>query len=393
MDPVIIPGTGFRRKRNVRALDDLESRIGVVTNHVVLDQYIVFTTDLDKIFSYKTTYPFLDPFQPDPIELTTFYPDSPQTPFQIRDIQGSFRSFAVFTKSGSLLIGSCDLLDVFHLPANTSLLPSPNVISSLQSQSVISLTFGDHHFLALRSNGTIASYGTECQSCGALGLGHHATAKLRGLRDVTGFSRDTKLKPGEGRTVWFEPMMAIWLEHMIAKSRQQEAAERGTMVATGHDMACDAVADYFEREGSRWEEGVTGEEELGAYFVLKVSAAGWHSAALVLVDEEKVELAQKKHLVESPRLPHGAKPSPSAFPRERGGLFAWLMAILVYSIRWFLGLTAQDLGTPPSKPKPRARDLIGNPDFEMLFTWTRDPFPRLRMADGEIMPGAVDVVE
>lgn len=403
VDPVIIPGTGFRRKRNARALDNLESRIGVVTNHVVLERYIVFTTDLDKIFSYETACPSLNLSQPDPVELTTFYPDSPHYPFQIRDIQGSYRSFALFTKSGSVLTASCDMLDSFHLPANTAPLPFPNTIPSLQGQSVISLAFGDHHFHALRSNGTISSYGTECQRCGALGLGNHAAAKLRGVRDVGGFSRDTRLKLGEGRTVWFEPMMAIWLEHMMYKSRREEAADRGIMVDTGHERACDAVGDYFESQGRKWEEGVTGEGELGAYFVLKVSAAGWHSAALVLVDEEKVKLARKKHLV-SAALPR-SEPTSAASSMERSDAprvleqsswenwFAWLVITFIYVLRWFLGLTARDAARQQSRLQPTEHDPITKLDDEVQYTWSQDQFPRLRMADGEVMPGAIDVVE
>ena len=403
MDPIIIPGTGFRRKRNTRALDNLESRIGVVTNYIVLERYIVFITDLDKIFSHQTIYSSLDPSQPDPVELTTFYPDSAQSLFQVRDIQGSFRSFALFTKSGSVLTASCDLLEIFHLPANSTPLPFPNTIPSLQGQSVISLAFGDHHFHALRINGTISSYGTECQGRGALGLGSHTTAKLRGLLEAGGFSRDTRLKPGEGRTVWFEPMMATWLEHMIEKSHGEEALDRGTMVANGHERACDAVGDYFESEGRKWEEGVTGEGELGAYFVLKVSAAGWHSAALVLVNEDKVKLARKKHLVSpgSPLVePASAAPSPERRDTAQvlgwsawGYWFAWLGTTFICPLRWFLGLTARDAATQRSRLPPTERDPTTKLDDEVQYTWTQDPFPRLRMADGEVMPGAIDVME
>lgn len=35
---------------------------------------------------------------------------------------------------------------------------------------------------------------------------------------------------------------------------------------------------------------------MGAYFVLKVAAAGWHSAALVLVDEDKAERVRQQYV-------------------------------------------------------------------------------------------------
>ena len=50
------------------------------------------------------------------------------------------------------------------------------------------------------------------------------------------------------------------------------------------------VSEWFEQEGRAWDQD-RGEDGLGAYFALRVSAAGWHSGALVLVNEE---LAQKE---------------------------------------------------------------------------------------------------
>ena len=48
---VTIPGTGYRRPRNSRSgSPTLESRIGEVLHHIVLEGYLVFTTDLNKVF-------------------------------------------------------------------------------------------------------------------------------------------------------------------------------------------------------------------------------------------------------------------------------------------------------------------------------------------------------
>lgn len=408
IEPIIIPGTSYRRNRTDRALQSLASQIGVVTNHIVLEGYIVFTTDHDKIFSYQTTYPIVDFPQPEPVELTTFYPDSPSS-FRIRDLQGAWRSFALFTTSGSVLTASCALLDIFHLPPDArGPLPHPKAISGLQGQSIISLAFGDHHFHALHNTGTITSYGTELQGCGALGLGCQNAGKLRGVRSVHGFSRrDRKLKEGESRTVWFDPMMHTWLQDMSKKGREDEATERARMLNAGHDGACNAFADYFEQEGRKWEDGLTAEGELGAYFVLKVSAAGWHSAALVLVDETKAESARQKHLV----VPPASLPPPNneAVQPDVQGL-AWLYTLLVHAVRWFLGLTARDAkaagiiqerrrragGPTDRRSEDRsggADDISDETEAQPAYTWAQDPFPRLRMADGEAMPGEIDITE
>lgn len=66
-------------------------------------------------------------------------------------------------------------------------------------------------------------------------------------------------------------------------------------------VAINAIGDWFEAEGRKWEDriAIPNREEnsdLGAYFALKVAAAGWHSAALVLVDEEKAEQARQSHI-------------------------------------------------------------------------------------------------
>lgn len=407
VEQVIIPGTGYRRNRSDRAPEALASRIGVVTNHIVLEGYIVFTTDDDKIFSYRTTYPISELPQPEPVELTTFYSDSP-LPFRIRDIQGSFRSFAVFTASGSVLTASCPLLDVFHLSTGAeNPLPHPSAIPGLQGQSVISIAFGDHHFHALHATGTITSYGTESQGCGALGLGSKDASKLRGVRSAGGFV-NRRLKEGEGRTVWFDPMMHTWLQDMSKKGNEGEAAERARMIDSGHDGACSSIADYFENEGRKWEDGLTAQGEVGAYFVLKVSGAGWHSAALVLVDETKAEMARQKHLAAPPAMPPPPPNNEVAQPRPYGP--AWFYMLLIYLVRTFLGLTARDAtATENSRGRRRrqeshggrrrdgsqgvANEALDGNQSQPIYTWAQDPFPRLRMANGEVMPGEIEITE
>lgn len=62
-----------------------------------------------------------------------------------------------------------------------------------------------------------------------------------------------------------------------------------------------AYGDYFEEEKTPWEEVIMGEGELRVYFVLRITAAGWHSAVLVLVDEEKADQMRRKQAVSPPQ--------------------------------------------------------------------------------------------
>jgi SCF-associated factor 1 len=45
------------------------------------------------------------------------------------------------------------------------------------------------------------------------------------------------------------------------------------------------VSEWIEQESKEWDKN-TDDDGLGAYFALRVSAAGWHSGALVLVNED-----------------------------------------------------------------------------------------------------------
>ncbi|KAL8662601.1 MAG: hypothetical protein Q9202_004559 [Teloschistes flavicans] len=409
VDTATIPGTSFSHSlSNARNTGPLESRIGQVTNHVVLENYIVFTTHLNKVFLYRSDFllPDLDP--PEPIELTPFYPTAPsEQSFEIRDLQGSFRSFAVFLNSGEVLMGNRAMLDAFHSrtynPHATEDDPAydahPRIIPALQHNSIISIAFGDHHFQALRSDGTIYAYGNDPKSCGALGIGFpEGTGSLRGLL-ANYFSGDGKLGENVGRQVWFDPTMHQWIGEMKEKAGMEgEAAARGKMIipARGgsqqHKPAVKAVGDWFEKEGRKWEDGVVEEGGMGGYFVLKVAAAGWHSAALVLVDEEVVERARLKHVVEPPEEKseevveddgHGGTWEDIDAPWEQ--LSKAVLAIGGWLWRLggrFLGVVERDERVAEEGKKEEVR-----------WTWSEQPFPRLRMEDGAVMPGEIEVME
>ena len=413
IESVTIPGTGYRRKRNERNVgDSLESRIGQVTNHVVLAGYIVFTTDLNKIFCYRTTFPMPALDVPEPIELSTFYNALPDHPFITRDLQGAFTRFAIFTDSGNIITGTEEFLNQFYHASTSSTLdspiplPLPDIFPSLQSKNIISLAFGDHHFHVLHANGTITSYAQELQRCGALGLGSSMNATVRGvLVTQVGFGNG-RLPDGEGRTVWFEPLMEKWLEDVVSKSEDIEANERREMLLSGHEGVRKAIADHLEQEGSKWEEGVTKDAEMGAYFTLKVAAAGWHSAALVLVDEEKAEKAREKHIIKpSPQKSRDSSPALSVqsndsyevvdSPGEQlvnavYDIYEWLWEFC----QWFLGLTQRDAAREVAKQQHKngsGEEIDDGP--EVIYTWSNDPFPRLRLPDGEVMPGEIPLTE
>ena len=416
VDTVIIPGTGFRRKKNDRNYDDesLETRIGEVTNYIVLAEFIVFTTDLNKVFCYPTTFPMPALDAPEPVELTTFGEACSSPSFKIRDLQGSFINFAVFTHSGSVLSGCEDLLRAFQSVSTSSSserhdpLPRPTLVPSLQGQSIISIAFGDHHFQALHANGTISSYGRESQGCGSLGLGSGMKSTLRGVVGEGGWG-GTHLPPGEGRTVWFEPLMETWLDDMAEAATADEAMRRRNTLMTRNDGARETFANYFEREGARWEENVTSEDEMGAYFALKVAAAGWHSAALVFVDDEKAERARRAHVVQ-PSPPVIPTPSPAQSmmssdsyevidaPGEQLAKAVYDIYEWVWNIgRWFLGLTARDAAREVQRDEQKRSEINGtdNSDEEgkVTYTWSNDPFPRLRLPDGREMPGEIPLTE
>ena len=182
------------------------------------------------------------------------------------------------------------------------------------------------------------------------------------------------------------------------------------MLQSGHLGACEATGRYFEHRGSHWEDGITKADEMGAYFVLKVAASGWHSAALVLVDEDKAEAARESHRARPP------SPTPSLAASmqsvdSQGFAYEVIhspgeqLIIGIQSVgqwvwdagRWFLGLTARDearrlqAGGEQEDGKSRGE---GDGEAQGIgYEWSDEPFPRLRMEGGEVMPGEIEVTE
>lgn len=456
-----VPGTAYRQGE-----DDQNSQsgleIGEVTNYVVLERYIVFKTRLNKVFLYDATSQFTHPGSSTegPIEITSL--SSPGD--QILDVQGSFRSFAVFTASGKVLIANQAFLDAVHSHSINGLsadipLPQPNIIPALQNTNVISLAFGDYHFHALHSDGIITSWGRESRACGALGLGTRPSTLLRGLRPDGGFFQDTWLEAEKvhlGRSIWFENEKRVWLQDMVAKAQEEEASDRWQMINNLTSNAHIVTSEWFEREGRAWAAGLppspsssspapsssstpppshtTPPPHLTPFFALQVSAAGWHSGALILVDDAQAARVAQLHRLESKspalqaaelerdldaELDDEEDPDDGPGSDEEDGpngphspfeqleiALACYWAYVVWLGRWLLGLglTAREgqgvgVGGGGTTEGLAGRGVgMGSGgrdagDEAVVWRWRDRPFPRLRLMEGEEMPGSVALAE
>ena len=403
IDPTIVPNTGHIQNTSGRTSDvDLEHSVGEVITHVVLENYIVFITKLNKVFAYNTS-PAAEVSQHYPFELTSFYPSSDSEPVQLLDLQGSYRSFAVFTAAGDVLVAQTPLLDAFFdalisetEPAEP--LPRPTRPPYLQQSDVIYLAMGDHHFHALHANGTVSSFGKDPRMVGALGLGN-VDAMFRGVRKEA-LSGDGTLDGSKRRTVWFERLLQKRVRDILADPHDENEPgaesvpnrEIRDRVNASNELR-DAYGDYFEEEGRRWEDGITDANEMGAYFAFKVSAAGWHSAALVLVDEEKAERARRKHILSPveplspPAAPEDDCTSPRsntsshAGPASLWNLYAYAVSQLVWLIRWFLGLTARDAAAAAAGSTGGASGEEPSEPARVRYVWEDQPLPRLWETD------------
>ena len=444
-----IPGTSYCRAQAQRwPSSSLEASIGEVITHIVLELHIVFITHLNKVFAYRANSSLDAALVP--TELTTFALQDPD--FQIQDIQGSFNKFGIFTKSGKVLFGNEDLLDAFTSSAPRPFLPQPLLPPALQSAQVISLAFGDHHYHALHANGTITSHGNEPERCGAFGLGNPRISWFRGMilqPNQDGTIGTPSWSDGR-RTIWFEPEKALWLEHLHLETVKDEPAPQAVLAYNDQEARI-VFGEWMEREGRAWSQGPqksslnsiaetpgpdpSEERELpdtrdvdlsnnadpdaGAFFALKITAAGWHSGALVLVDHEKAERVRRKWIVPPPPPSPLPEPAPVAdpIPQPRhenvGGEEAegdevaapWdQLATAIRGIgnwfyekgRWFLGLKARDdTATREGERGPEKRtEMIGGPLIRVMdeegrgtvYAWHGKPFPRIELPGG-VMPG------
>jgi SCF-associated factor 1 len=272
----------------------------------------------------------------------------------------------------------------------TTLLASrPQDIPALQHSNVIALAYGDYHYHALHANGKITSYGRDSQSCGSLGLsGPETGGRFRGLRrERPGMRTDAVLLPIanlRGRQVWFGREQKDWLDWMEQQIHHPDFVINGR---PGHQIWDDdaikqaAFSEWVEQEGRHWDEGPaaitpstasettkkesTGTDDyanLGAYFPIAIAAAGWHSGALVLVDEDKAHEVRSKWLTPV---------SASASGQEQLG----------------------EEGEEAQRPMPGAFESgpSGPSDADESesesYVWEKHGFPKVRLPDGFEMPG------
>jgi SCF-associated factor 1 len=301
----ILPGSGFRRSDPKRGSEYADS-LGEVRNYIILSGFIVFITHLNKVFAVMVDEQRI-------VELSTF--SGPGR--ELQDIQGAFQRFAVFTSAGEVLLGDVVLIEGFFSSLESDdpdrkLYPEPRRPLCLQHSNVISISFGDYHFAALHANGRISTHGTEPQGCGALGLGSlvgglpfrsltfvSPGARLSFRRDITRFP----FAENSIRYVWFEREKMLWLGYLYQQSQDGTEVEAWlTALEQNQQGLLERYSSCIEKEGESWDDFTDIKEldpdGLGAYFALNVGAAGWHCAALVLVNEDLAAKVRAKHILD-----------------------------------------------------------------------------------------------
>jgi SCF-associated factor 1 len=287
---VEVPKTRYQRVKDTHGESDdkrvLGEEVGAVLNYIMLEHFVLFITDIGKVFCAKIRE---NNRVDDILELRSLRNDNHNN--STLDVQGSFRRFAVF-RGDEVITSDQDYLEACWSAKRNNLeqsgIPGLHKIPALQHNDVISVAFGDYHYLALHSNGKITSYGKELNACGALGLGGEDEGRARGIV-YNRFTHDGSLLPHastRGRQVWFDRKKVDWLRHITQGGKDpEESTERIELFRTESNVQGE-VSEWIEQEGRSWDHTNTGEDGLGAYFALGISAAGWHSGALTLVNEE-----------------------------------------------------------------------------------------------------------
>lgn len=297
-----VPQTGYKRVKDTSGESEYEkalgAEVGSVLNYIILEQFVVFNTDIGKVFCGR----FGDNNNVDAIlELRRFRTEK-VSPF---DVQGSFRRFAVFSDEGVVTVEQSYLdacWEARHTnPEQDDIQGGVEKVSALQHKDIIQVAFGDYHYLALHSSGKITSYGSEMNACGALGLGDGTSegGYSRGVvYDRFNFNRQGHVLPHayytHGRQVWFDDRKRDWLDHIVnGRTDPDESEERRELFKSNNNVRGE-VSEWIEQESRAWDKEEEG-DGLGAYFALGVSAAGWHSGALVLVNEELANKEPAQH--------------------------------------------------------------------------------------------------
>jgi SCF-associated factor 1 len=396
-DYVIVPKTGYQQPRgSARAFpepDSPETTVGEVTSYVVLEHYVLFTTHLRKVFAYRMRHDSEAGVMHDIFELTDLS--------DAKDVQGAFRSFAVFCGEGKVYISNQDYLDACSRRAfqqHDDPLPELILIPAMQNTGVMQVAFGDYHYHALHSDGTISSYGHESGGCGALGLGGAMDlvmphGVLRGIK-TNGWTHDGVLLPhaySYGRRVWFQEEKKEWIRFLANGGRDCDEAKPRLQQINMMPIAQAYMSEWVEQNGTGWEKRPEvqkiDEDGLGAYFALSVAAAGWHSGALVLVNDKVVDAVRESCLETIP----DAIPSASEnlmLAGGRSGSSLWNIA------KSFLGLqvtsdTESGSSTASTADQRPQQHEDGSPPKGKRWIWANQDFPRLLLDYNFMAPGTI----
>lgn len=423
-----IPDTKYGQPGvNSKATDaeNLAQRVGEVSNWIVLDNFVVFVTTLGKVFA--SPIPAEDdqgsPARPFEIATGSTAPDADAI-----DVQGSHIYFALLLRNGEVLTGNTEKLqEAWHAHRSQDLTEATSVeferIPSLQHTNVIALAFGDWHYHALHSNGTITSHGEEPSLRGAFGLGGFDAILLRGMTTTTQNAAPPNgllLPESEtnGRAVCFEPEKHHWV-NQIRRGTHDSNQERLTAVFDRLEVRA-VMSEWVEERLRKWEgtsthpKNATDDDDgLPAFFALSVAAGGHHSGAIVLVNEEMAEAtkararARFRESAEAAAAAAAAALEKSTAPEGTRSLFESLSSSSSNVLQWFLGTQS---ATQPSQMRPAepcslcalrgkacTRDQpcghcqSDGHSEECVYPepsdWWLDSLPRLRLPSGEVLPG------
>ena len=394
----VVPRTNYARirvkARSVPEADELGDTIGEVTSYIVLEHYVLFVTHLHKLFAYRNRHTSEAGIMHDVFELAELS--------DAKDVQGSFRNFAVFRGEGEVVISNQDYLDACSRKAfqrHEDPLPDLMIIPAMQNTGVMQVAFGDYHYHALHSNGSISSYGTEPGGSGALGLGGAMDMDmphgvLRGIK-TSSWNFDGVLLPhcyAYGRRVWFQREQEEWIRFLANGGKDREEAKDRMRRTAGLAIAQAYMSEWVEQNGSNWhkrpEVQKVDEDGLGAYFALSVAAAGWHSGALVLVNDKVVDAVRESCMEDIPRPTTVTQTEEESTGRARSGSYLWDIA------RNFLGLQvstdADDEAGQSERDRPQQRSDDGSLPKGKRWIWANQDYPRLTLDYNFQNPGEIE---
>jgi SCF-associated factor 1 len=147
------------------------------------------------------------------------------------------------------------------------------------------------------------------------------------------------------------------------------------------------VSEWVEQIGEKWDKrpevAKQDEDGLGAYFALSIAAAGWHSGALVLVNDKLVDAVSKSCLVDDPGFS-----SSSVEPGNQSSRASSEPDVLERMTTLFGGLLRNFLGLPTNIDEDNTLSQ-GHAFKGKLFSWADQSFPRLQLEHGVEMPGTI----